>query len=100
MASAYQHFLYNTPLRKALAGVVGVVQRVLEEDPLSGSVFVGVTRRGYDVQVGSGERTGGGLLAQRLEHGRCHFPPAEAQQELSRPVFPLLVEGMALGGRH
>jgi hypothetical protein len=40
------------------------------------------------------------LFAKRLEHGRFHFPAAEAKQELSRHVLQLLLEGIALGGRH
>jgi transposase len=39
---------YRNPvdLRKSIAGLVGLVKSVLEEDPLSGSVFVFFNRRG------------------------------------------------------
>jgi hypothetical protein len=37
---------------------------------------------------------------QRLEHGRFHFPHAAAKQELSLQGFQLLLDGIALGGRH
>jgi transposase len=59
-----------------------------------------VNRRGNYVKLVSWERTGWGLLAQRLEHGRLHLPHAEAKQELSLQVFHLLLDGIALGGRH
>ena len=59
-----------------------------------------VNRRGKYVKLVSWDRTGWGLLAKRLEHGRLHFPQAEAKQELSVQVFQLLLDGMALGGRH
>jgi hypothetical protein len=59
-----------------------------------------VKRRGHDVQLGSGERRGWCLLANRLEPGRLHLPPPEAKPELSRQVFQLRFAGSALGGRH
>jgi transposase len=93
---AYSH---PVDLRKSVAGLGGLVRRVLEEDPLSGSLFVFVNRRGNYVKSVSWDRTGG-LVAKRLEHGRSHFPPAGAEQELSRQVFQPLLDGIALGGRH
>jgi transposase len=78
---------------------VGVVKSVWEEDPLAGSLFVVVNRRGHDVKLVSWDRTGWWLLAQRLEPGRFHFPAAEAKQELSLQVLHLLLAGIALGGR-
>jgi transposase len=93
---------YSKPvdLRKSSDGLVGVVKSELEEDPLSGSRFVVVTRRGHDVKLVSWERTGWCLFAKRLEHGRFHFPHAEAKQDLRLQGFQLLLDGIALGGRH
>jgi transposase len=93
---------YSKPvdLRKSIDGLGGLVKSVLEEDPWSGSLFVVVNRRGNYVQLVSWERTGGWLFAKRLEHGRFPFPSAAAKQELSLHVFQLLLEGIALGGRH
>jgi hypothetical protein len=44
---------YSKPvdLRKSIDGLVGVVKSVLEEDPLSGSLFVFVNRRGNYVKL-------------------------------------------------
>jgi transposase len=93
---------YSKPVdwRKSIDGVVGLVKSVLEEDPLSGSWFVFVKRRGNDVKLVGWDRTGWCLFAKRLEHGRFHFPATEAKQELSLQVFQLLLDGIALGGRH
>jgi transposase len=93
---------YSQPvdLRKSLDGLVGLGKSVLDEDPLSGRLLVFGNRRGHDGKLVSGERTGWGWLAKRLEHGRLHWPQAEAKQELSRQVFPLLLAGIARGGRH
>jgi len=93
---------YSKPvdLRKSINGFVGVVRSVLEEDPLSGSLFVFVNRRGNYVKLVAWDRTGWCLFAKRLEHGRFRFPRAEAKQELSVQVFRLLLDGIALGPRH
>jgi len=87
-------------LRNSIEGWVGSVKNVWEEDPLSGSLFVFVNRRGNSVKRVSWDRTGWCLFAKRLEHGRFRFPQAEAKQELSVQVFQLLLDGIALGGRH
>ena len=93
---------YSKPvdLRKSIDGLVGLVKSVVEEDPLSGSLFVFVNRRGNYVKLVSWDRTGWWLFAQRLEHGRFHLPTTEVKQELSLPVFQLLLDGIARGGRH
>jgi transposase len=76
-----------------------LVKSVGEEDPLSGSLLVVGNRRGNSVQLVSWDRTGWGVFANRLEPGRFRFPQAEVKQELSVPVFQLLLDGIALGGR-
>ena len=93
---------YSKPvdLRKSIDGLVGVVKSVLEEDPLSGSLFVFVNRRGNYVKLVSWDRTGWCLFAKRLEQGHFSLPPPETKQELSLQVLRLLLAGIALGGRH
>ena len=93
---------YSKPvdLRNSIDGLVGLVKSVLEEAPLSGSLFVFVNRRGNYLKLVSGDRTGWGLFAKRLDHGHFPFPQAAAKPELSRRVFRLLLDGIALGGGH
>jgi transposase len=93
---------YSQPvdLRKSINGLVGVVKSVLAEDPLSGSLFVFVNRRGNYLKLVMWDRTGWCLFAKRLERGQFHFPSTETKQELSLQVFRLLLDGIALGGRH
>jgi transposase len=93
---------YSQPvdLRKSINGLVGLVKSVLAEDPLSGSLFVFVNRRGNYLKLVAWDRTGWCLFAKRLEHGHFHFPHPDTKQELSLQVFQLLLDGIALGGRH
>jgi transposase len=97
-----QIWAYSEPvdLRKSIDGLVGVVKSLLGEDPLSGSLFVFVNRRGNYLKLVYWDRTGWCLFAKRLEHGRFRFPRAQTKQELSVQVFQLVLDGIALGGRH
>jgi len=56
---------YSEPvdLRKSIDGLVGVVRSVFEEDPLSGSLFVFINRRGNYLKLVSWDRTGWCLFA-------------------------------------
>ena len=93
---------YTEPvdMRKAFDGLLGVVKGVLQEDPLSGSVFVFANRRGNYVKLLYWDRTGFCLFAKRLERGRFRFPREERKQELSAQVLQLLLDGIELGRRH
>jgi transposase len=102
-ATGVQRILaYGEPvdMRKAFDGLLGVVKGLLEEDPLSGTLFVFVNRRGTYVKVLYWDRTGFCLFAKRLERGRFRFPTTARKQELSTQVFQLLLDGIELGRRH
>jgi transposase len=92
---------YRKPvdLRKSIDGLVGLVKSVLEEDPLSGSVFVFFNRRGNYLKLVVWDRTGFCLFAKRLERGRFRLPSDARTQELSAQVFQLLLDGIELGWR-
>jgi transposase len=93
---------YGEPvdMRKAFDGLLGLVKGVLAEDPLSGTLFVFVNRRGTYVKILYWDRTGFCLFAKRLERGRFRFPTTARKQELSAQVLQLLLDGIELGRRH
>ena len=102
LSSAPKRFLaYNEPvdMRKSFAGLVSVVQNVLREDPLSGSLFVFFNRRGNYMKLVTWDRTGYCLFAKRLEQGRFRLPSGEAKQEISERAFKLILDGIVLGNR-
>ena len=92
---------YNEPvdMRKSFTGLVALVQGTLQEDPLSGSLFVFFNRRGNYMKLVAWDRTGYCLFAKRLEHGRFHLPSGDAKQELSERAFRLILDGIGLGKR-
>jgi transposase len=92
---------YREPvdMRQSFPGLVGVVKNVLTEDPLSGTLFVFLNRRGNYVKGIYWDRTGFCLFAKRLERGRFRLPSEARTQELSAQVFQLLLDGIELGWR-
>ncbi len=92
---------YREPvdMRKSFDGLVAVVQSVLGEDPLSGTLFVFFNRRGNYLKLVTWDRTGYCLFAKRLEQGRFRLPSGEAKQEISERAFRLILDGIVLGKR-
>ncbi len=92
---------YNEPvdMRKSFNGLVALVQNVLAEDPLSGSLFVFFNRRGNYMKLVTWDRTGYCLFAKRLEQGRFRLPTGETTQEISERTFRLILDGIVLGNR-
>ena len=93
---------YREPvdLRKSFSGLVGVVKSVLAEDPLSGSMFVFINRRGTLIKMIYWDRTGFCLFAKRLERGRFRLPGEGPSQELDAQRLQLVLDGIVLGRRH
>lgn len=102
LSSAPQRILaYSDPvdMRKSFNGLVALVQGVLEEDPLSGCLFVFFNRRGNYMKLVTWDRTGYCLFAKRLERGRFSLPSGETKQEISKQAFSLILDGIVLGKR-
>jgi transposase len=92
---------YRRPvdMRKSFDGLIALVATTLCEDPLSGSLFVFLNRRGTHLKAVYWDRTGFCLFAKRLEHGRFVFPGDTDKQDISARAFELILDGIALGGR-
>ena len=102
LASVRRILAYREPvdLRKSFSGLVGVVKSVLAEDPLSGSMFVFINRRGTLIKMIYWDRTGFCLFAKRLERGRFRLPGEGPSQELDAQRLQLVLDGIVLGRRH
>ena len=92
---------YSEPvdMRKSFNGLVALVQGTLQEDPLSGWLFVFFNRRGNYMKLVTWDRTGYCLFAKRLERGRFRLPSGDAKQEISERAFRLILDGIVLGSR-
>jgi transposase len=93
---AYRH---PVDMRKSFNGLVALVKHALNEDPLSGTLYVFANRRRTYVKGVYWDRTGFFLIAKRLERGRFVLPSDEETFELSEQAFRLLLDGIVLVGR-
>lgn len=93
--------LYGSPvdMRKSFDGLLAIVQGTLREDPLTGSLYAFVNRRGNYLKAVYWDRTGYCLFAKRLESGRFRFPGGSGKQEVSEAMFRLLLDGIVLERR-
>jgi transposase len=67
-------------MRKGFDGLSHLVQSVLQEDPLSGHLFVFRNRRGDRVKLLLWDSDGYLVIYKRLERGTFRFPaPSEAE---------------------
>ena len=84
-----------TDLRRGFTGLSALVQTALEQDPLSGHVFVFRGRRGDLIKVLWFDGDGLCLFAKKLERGRFVWPKADrGTVSLTRAQLSMLCEGI------
>jgi transposase len=84
-----------TDLRRGFTGLSALVQTQLEQNPLSGQVFIFRGRRGDLVKLIWFDGDGLCLFAKRLERGRFVWPQAgEGTVFLTRAQLSMLLEGI------
>jgi transposase len=93
--------LVATDMRKSFDGLANETRRRIEQDPLSGHLFVFFNRRRTLVKVLYWDRIGFCLVAKRLERGTFHLPRASERGgvvEVEAAALALILEGIDLGG--
>ena len=91
-----------TDMRKGMDGLYGLVTGLLAKDPLSGDLFVFVSRDRKRAKVLLWDGTGLCLYAKRLERGRFAKLGAgedESTLELTMSEMALFLEGSRLVGK-
>lgn len=85
-----------TDMRNGLDGLAMLVQRVLEQDPFSGHMFVFRGRRADLIKVLFWDGNGLCLFTKRLEQGRFQWPVTEVggSVALSSAQLSMLIEGI------
>lgn len=90
-------FVYGKPtdMRKSFTGLYAMTKQTLQEDPLSGHVFVFINRRGTQMKSLYWDRSGFCIWAKKLERGTFVSTwNREAKRELNGLDFKLLLEGI------
>ena len=84
-----------TDMRRGFTGLSAQVQMALEQQPLSGHVFVFRGRRGDLIKLLWFDGDGLCLFAKKLERGRFIWPKAESGTvSLTRAQLSMLLEGI------
>ena len=84
-------------LRRGFDGLAGLTREVLDQDPLSGHLFVFRNRRGDRLKVLFFASGGYCLFYKRLERGTFRLPQGDAaRREIDAGDLGLLLEGVDL----
>ena len=89
-------WLYAQPtdMRKSYDGLAAQVRRQLQEDPLSGHLFVFLNRRKTQMKVLYFDRSGYCVWSKRLEQGQFHAGNGEDKRALTWTDLKLIIEGI------
>ena len=95
---------YGEPvdMRKGFHGLVGLARSVLNEDALSGDMYVFMNRARTILRGLWWDRTGWCVLSKRLERARFELKTGATKQELSQRELELLLDGVLtrIGKKH
>jgi transposase len=82
-------------MRKSFDGLCGLIRSELDEDPLSGSLFVFCNRRRSMVKLLYWDRNGCAIWYKRLERGTFNLSHILSQNgRIDRRQLSLLLEGV------
>lgn len=99
ISDARRYFLYRekTDMRKSFDGLSGLVRDRLHREPLSGEVFVFLSRRRNQIRLLLWEGDGFSLYSKRLEKGTFQIPIADTScMELKCDELLFILKGIKL----
>ena len=87
---------WNAPvdMRKSFDTLIALTRGLLQEDPLSGTLFVFINRRQTHLKMLMWDRTGFVVVAKRLERGKFSFCGEEGKREICDKELELLMDGV------
>ena len=97
LSSACRYFLYTQPtdMRCGIYSLAGMVSNKLAKDPLSGDVFVFISKRGNQIRLLQWDNDGYALYAKRLEGGTFERP-GQGKTALTAEELMLVLQGIRL----
>jgi transposase len=96
-----RYFMYRhqADMRKGFDGLSGLVRDGLQQDPLSGDVFIFFNKRRNQVKLLLWERDGFSIYHKRLEQGTYELPSltvSSSSVELRSDELMLILQGISL----
>jgi len=91
-----------TDMRKSFDGLTGLVRSQFDLDPLDGSLFLFINRRGDRIKMLWWDRDGLALFYKRLEAGTFETVPAaedDSVVEIDATQLAMLLGGVTLGSQ-
>jgi transposase len=100
LSDAFRYFLYAQPcdMRKSFYSLAALVREELHCDPLSGDIFIFLSRRRTHIKLLRWEGDGFALYSKRLEQGSYELPKAAENQSflISHKELLLVLQGISL----
>ena len=102
VSPAVKIFLYApaADLRRGYDGLAAIVEGAMDEDPLSGSLFIFVNKRRNRIKLLYWDRDGYAIWMKRLESGTLEVPRADDAETTSLKItasqLSLILEGIEL----
>ena len=95
------YYLYRgqTDMRKSFDGLCGLVQQELHRNPMSGEVFIFISRRRNTLKLLHWEQGGFVLYYKRLEQGTFelpHYDPEAKDYHIPWTELMMMVEGISM----
>lgn len=100
--SSVKIYLYSqaADLRRGYDGLAAIVQSSMNEDPLSGSLFIFVNKRGNRIKLLYWDRDGYAIWMKRLEVGSFEIPkpddPKSTSVKMTASQLSLILDGIEL----
>jgi len=101
LSSSLSYYLYGgqSDMRKSFDGLCGLVRDELKRDPLSGEVFIFISRRRNTMKLLHWEEGGFVLYYKRLERGTIEMPeydPLTRSCRIRWTDLVMMVEGLSM----
>lgn len=101
LPSSVQYFLFRHPadMRKGPDKLCGLVRDYIKKDPLSGSIFIFINRRGDQIKLLHWEGDGFAIYCKRLQEGMFELPAIHTTADsirLNADELMMMLRGIVL----
>ena len=100
LSDARRYFLYSrsADMRKSFYTLANIVQQEMQGDPLSGDIFIFLSRRHNQIKLLRWEKDGFAIYMKRLEEGTYELPlqQDESSYKINHQQLLLILEGISL----